>query len=381
MSAVDKLRAVEAICDARGALRPRLARALAAFAAEYYQRGLGEVALPALPQALRDASRWARLFAPAERYRRCRPAAPRLPDALPVRANALRRLAEALAAQRTLAAADARALHREGERDAGRVATKGWVVAATKGTTPRAELPRALTDDALPPPGLTPEQREAVDAIDRRARLRAFPLARRDGQRQDRGLSARARGLLARGRTRRRSARPRDRSDAAARAPRSARASRGRVAMLHSGLAEGERVRSWRARARGEARARRSARGSAVFAPLPALGADHRRRGARPVVQAAGRLPLFRPRSRGLRAQRSASVPVVLGSATPSLESCANARQGRYRSSRCRGGSVGGRAELGSSILKRAREPPGVVDAARRRDGEPWRPASRCCCS
>ena len=60
---VDKLRALDSLCDACPPLSAEWL-ALAAFAADYYQRGLGEVALPALPQALRDPLRWARLLAP-----------------------------------------------------------------------------------------------------------------------------------------------------------------------------------------------------------------------------------------------------------------------------------------------------------------------------
>ena len=65
---VDKLRDVAAICSTLAPLADEW-RALTLFAAEYYQRGLGEVALPALPQVLRDASRWTKLLAPEERYR------------------------------------------------------------------------------------------------------------------------------------------------------------------------------------------------------------------------------------------------------------------------------------------------------------------------
>ena len=106
----DKLRDVAAICSTLAPLADEW-RALTLFAAEYYQRGLGEVALPALPQVLRDASRWAKLLAPDERYRLMPEGRASLPDALPPRATALRRLADALAANPTLPAAEARALH------------------------------------------------------------------------------------------------------------------------------------------------------------------------------------------------------------------------------------------------------------------------------
>lgn len=82
-----RLRAVESIC---ADLPPLSAEwlALVAFAADYYQRGLGEVALPALPQALRDAGRWGRLLAPEVRYTLRESGRAALPDELPARAAA-----------------------------------------------------------------------------------------------------------------------------------------------------------------------------------------------------------------------------------------------------------------------------------------------------
>ncbi|HEM7815861.1 TPA: primosomal protein N', partial [Burkholderia multivorans] len=80
-----RLRAIDAVCTE---LPPLSADwlALVSFAADYYQRGRGEVALPALPQALRDAQRWGRLLAPEVRYRLTDAGRAALPDALPARA-------------------------------------------------------------------------------------------------------------------------------------------------------------------------------------------------------------------------------------------------------------------------------------------------------
>jgi primosomal protein N' (replication factor Y) len=103
-----KLRDVTSICD-RCAPLSEAWIALTSFAADYYQRGLGEVALPALPQVLRDASRWDRLFAVEPHFRILPGGRAQLPDALPARASALRRLADALAEQPSLALSDARA--------------------------------------------------------------------------------------------------------------------------------------------------------------------------------------------------------------------------------------------------------------------------------
>ncbi len=100
------------------------------------------------------------------------------------------------------------------------------------------------------------------------------------------------------------------------------------VVALHSSLADGARVEAWRAAAAGRAPVVIGTR-SAVFTPIPSLGlvvVDEEHDAS--YKQQEG----FRYSARDLavaRAQR-AGCPVVLGSATPSLESLANASAGRY---------------------------------------------------
>ena len=102
-----------------------------------------------------------------------------------------------------------------------------------------------------------------------------------------------------------------------------------RVALLHSALADGERETVWHAMRRGEKAVLVGTR-SAVFTPMPNLGLilvdeEH----DLSFKQQEG----FRYSARDLalvRAQQTA-CPVVLGSATPSLESLRNTREGRYR--------------------------------------------------
>jgi primosomal protein N' (replication factor Y) len=101
------------------------------------------------------------------------------------------------------------------------------------------------------------------------------------------------------------------------------------VAAFHSGLADGERARVWQAALDGRARVIVGTR-SAVFLPLarPGLIVCDEEHDASYKQQDG-----FRYSARDLaivRAQRL-DIPVVLGSATPSLESLANARRGRYR--------------------------------------------------
>jgi primosomal protein N' (replication factor Y) len=101
------------------------------------------------------------------------------------------------------------------------------------------------------------------------------------------------------------------------------------MALLHSGLAPGERYDQWRRVHRGEVRVVIGAR-SAIFAPCRELGViivdeEH----DTSYKQEEG----VRYNARDLavkRAQKQGAV-VVLGSATPSLESFYNARQGKYQ--------------------------------------------------
>jgi len=97
------------------------------------------------------------------------------------------------------------------------------------------------------------------------------------------------------------------------------------LAIMHSGLSDGERLAAWRAARSGEARIVIGTR-SAVFVPLARLGLvviDEEHDSS--FKQQEG----FRYSARDLaivRAQR-ASVPIVLGSATPSLESLARVQR------------------------------------------------------
>ena len=98
---------------------------------------------------------------------------------------------------------------------------------------------------------------------------------------------------------------------------------------LHSGLNAGERLTHWRAAQNGQARIVLGTR-LAVFAPLPELGliiVDEEHDAS--YKQAEG----FRYSARDLAVVRARlrSIPVVLGSATPALESYHNAVSGRYR--------------------------------------------------
>lgn len=104
---------------------------------------------------------------------------------------------------------------------------------------------------------------------------------------------------------------------------------RDRVVALHSGLSEGERLQRWLRAVSGEASVVLGTR-LAVFTPMPGLGL---------IVVDEEHDPSFKQQE-GLRYHardvavfraRQAGVPVVLGSATPSLETWRHAADGKYR--------------------------------------------------
>lgn len=100
------------------------------------------------------------------------------------------------------------------------------------------------------------------------------------------------------------------------------------VVALHSGLTEKERLNAWALGKSGEAKIIIGTR-SAVFAPLPYLGLI--------IVDEEHDLSFkqqdsFRYHARDVAIVRArfANIPVILGSATPALESFANAQQNKY---------------------------------------------------
>ncbi|MGM0595352.1 MAG: primosomal protein N' [Pseudomonadota bacterium] len=101
------------------------------------------------------------------------------------------------------------------------------------------------------------------------------------------------------------------------------------IALLHSGLSDQERLCAWTMARSGEAPIVIGTR-SAVFTPMPALGL---------IIVDEEHDPSFKQqdgfrysgRDAAVVRAKQAGIPVVLGSATPSLESLNNALSGRYR--------------------------------------------------
>ncbi|HEX5577958.1 MAG TPA: primosomal protein N' [Gemmatimonadaceae bacterium] len=101
-----------------------------------------------------------------------------------------------------------------------------------------------------------------------------------------------------------------------------------RIAVLHSALSDGERYDAWLALKRGDKRIVVGAR-SAIFAPLADLGAiivdeEHE------ASYKQGENPRYHARELAIVRARLEGAVVVLGSATPSLESWTNAVAGKF---------------------------------------------------
>jgi primosomal protein N' (replication factor Y) len=236
--------------------------ALTRFAADYYQHPWGEVALPALPPALRQLP-GPRYDSTLARLRR-RP----LPSAT---ADATGR--------RTLLTAEQADCVAQIERDAGFAPTLLFgVTGSGKTEVYLSAIERRLEADPdaqalllVPEINLTPQLETQV-----RAR---FPLA----------------GVVA----------------------------------LHSGLAAGERAAAWLAAHEGRARVVVGTR-LAIFASLPRLALivvdeEH------DASYKAGEGVRYSARDLAVKRAQMLGIPVILGSATPSIESWAQARSGRYR--------------------------------------------------
>jgi len=103
----------------------------------------------------------------------------------------------------------------------------------------------------------------------------------------------------------------------------------GRVGALHSYLPLGTRRRNWELARRGALDVVVGAR-SAVFAPLPKLRLIVVDEEHEPAYKQSEQLR-YHGRDVAVRRAQMLGVPVVLGSATPSLESQANAARGKYR--------------------------------------------------
>lgn len=284
------------------------------WAAGYYQHPIGEVLAAALPAPLREG-REAVL---------ARPLLISLSESgsaalttLPPRAAALRAALSNLEAQ-PLVVDKARAVPGLSAAQRRRVLAAGWIV-EREAPPPAMQLAEA--------PVLTAAQAEAWSALQGKAAFRVSLLEGVTGSGKTELYLRLAEQALARGQqvlvlcpeiglTPQLTERFRSRFGPV-------------VAGFHSGLGDAERNQAWLAIREGHARIMVGTR-SAVFAPFAALGlviVDEEHDAS--YKQQEG----FRYHARDLALVRAkaANAQVVLGSATPALESLANAKAGRYQ--------------------------------------------------
>jgi primosomal protein N' (replication factor Y) (superfamily II helicase) len=139
------------------------------------------------------------------------------------------------------------------------------------------------------------------------------------------------------------------------------------VAVLHSALSDGERYDAWRRLRAGDRRIAVGAR-SAVFAPVRDLGVivvDEEHESS----YKQGEAPRYHAREVAIVRSRMAGAVCLLGSATPAVESWANARRGKYTL-----------LELPGRVEGRPLPGVQVVDLRKERDANgagPNRPAAR----
>jgi primosomal protein N' (replication factor Y) len=313
----DRLRAIAALVDRRPLLAP-VDLQLILWAADYYRQPPGEALFAALPARLRAAAPQMDTGLPGWRLSR---------SGL---AESLERLSRAPKQHRVAAllrdhpdGLSAVELHRR----LGDCASALRALQA-RGWTERCRLPADIRMPACAAgPALNPEQAAAVEAV-RAAfgRFQAFLLEGVTGSGKTEVYIQLVLATLAAGR------------QALLLVPeigltpqlhrRFADRVGGRLAMLHSGMSPTERQRGWQQAADGDVDLVLGTR-SAVFVPLPRLGLV--------VVDEEHDLSYkqqdgFRYSARDLavrRAQRT-GCPVLLGSATPSLETLHNAKTGRY---------------------------------------------------
>lgn len=313
-----RLRRLLAVREEVPALPPDVL-SLLKFCSEYYHHPVGEVVINALPTRLRR-----RQALKAEPHHVAATAAGRAAiDALPARARVLRELMlRLLGAGQHGVTVDALRGNPGAMRAARVLLKRGWAEAVAEADGPMAAATIA------PGPALTAEQQAAVDAIGQSmGRFHGWLLHGITGSGKTEVYLELIAAALAAGRqslllvpeinlTPQLEARLRARFPATG------------IVRLHSGLNESERLRCWLAAQSGRAGIVLGTR-SAVFTPMPRLSLvvvdeehDPSYKQAEGLRYSARDLALYRGKQR--------NVPVILGSATPSLESYHQGKAGRH---------------------------------------------------
>lgn len=316
--APERIRPLDAVLDTQPVLSAAVLDLLR-FAADYYHHPLGETLLNALPPALRKGAALPDLFAPVRHWRHCpTPASRRLGSRQQVIVQALAQNGQALdlASLGALTGLHLRQDELERLQALGQIEVHEIVPQRVHGIVSAQAMPALTTD-----------QQAAVQCINAvRGERRVFLLDGVTGSgKTEVYLQAAAQRLLW------------DEQvlilvPEIALTPQTVQRFEqrfpGQVVALHSAMAEGERLRAW-ARAHCGMQSVILGTRSALFTPLPRLGlivVDEEHDTA--YKQQDG----LRYHARDLAVMRGhlESIPVVLGSATPTLESLAKAQQGRY---------------------------------------------------
>jgi primosomal protein N' (replication factor Y) (superfamily II helicase) len=312
----DKLKAAYAIIDVEPVLDPVLLDLLR-WSADYYRHPPGEVIAAALPAALRSG---ADAIASAERWTLSAAAHAGTLPVFSARAHKLRALVEWLGTRESAGAGELAALSPKWREQLRELDKRGWI---TRLRTDVAQRPARGTIPRRAGPELIPAQRAAVDAIvSAHGAFAPFVLHGVTGSGKTEVYLRAIEQVVARDEQAlvlvpEISLTPQLVERFAARfdAP---------LAVLHSGLGDTERLQAWRAARSGAAPVVIGTR-SAVFAPMarPGLIVVDEEHDASYKQQEG-----FHYSARDLalaRGQRH-GVPVVLGSATPSLESLQRVR-------------------------------------------------------
>ena len=317
----DKLRAAAALIDEVPVLDGRLLELLR-WSADYYRHPLGEVIAAALPVALRNGQG---AQESEERWMLSAAARTGSLPAIAARASRLRDMIDWLAARDSAGAADFATLSPRWRDHLRELEKRGWV---TRLRQDLESLPYATgrAPARVPGPPLTPEQATAVEAIaGARGSYASFLLHGVTGSGKTEVYLRAIEAVVERG------------EQALVLVPeialtpqlvaRFAEGFAAPLAVLHSSLTDVERLRAWRAARSGAAPVVIGTR-SAIFAPLarPGLIVVDEEHDASYKQQEG-----FRYSARDLslvRAQRL-GIPVVLGSATPSLESLERVHAGK----------------------------------------------------
>jgi len=316
----EKLKSILDVLDERPIVDSDLLQLLQ-WAAGYYHHPIGEVVASALPTALRTG---ASTQASEECWRITSAGEQACARGEPARAPKQRQLLQEL---RTAPRATHELRERLGEswRAAARpLSVRGWIESALVSARDVPDIPSA----PQPGPPLNDEQQAAADAIESGlGRFGAFVLQGVTGSGKTEVYLRAAQRTLAAGRaalvlvpeiglTPQLVGRFRERLAAP-------------MAVLHSGLTERERLVAWREAFSGRARVVLGTR-SAVFAPVSNLGliiVDEEHDASYKQHDGGFR---YSARDLAVMRARGANVPVVLGSATPAIETLHNLESGRY---------------------------------------------------